>query len=135
MAALLHSAETAAALGVEPNGRALRFESTAPPIPWPLNLGVAPRGEAMPAGRNELVVPLETTGWQPRPGTIAVNAAGWVVRDGQRVRRIGPHPLDLAVVRTLRHLLAVGGDAEAVALAWGCSSPSLAFREEALRGA
>jgi len=131
VAELLHSAETAAALGVEPNGRALRFEAAAAPIPWPLNLGVVPRGEAMPASRNELVVGLETSGWQARPGTIAVNAAGWVVRDGARVRRIGPRPLDLAVVPAFRRLLAVGGDADFLPLAWGCGSPSLAFAPEA----
>jgi PmbA protein len=132
--ALLHSTETAAALDAEANGRALRFESGMPPVPFPLNLGVLPRGEAMPASRNELVVALETTGWQTRPGTIAVNAAGWVVRDGERVRRIGPHPLDLAVVPALRRLLAVGGDVEPVPLALGSRSPSLAFEAAALHG-
>jgi PmbA protein len=133
VAALLHSVDTAVALDTEPNGRALRFEAAAAPVPWPLNVGVLPRHDAMPANRNELVVALE--GGQARPGTIALNAAGWIVRDGERVARIGPTPLDLAVVPAFRHLLAVGGDVDPIPLAWGSWSPSLAFAPEALRGA
>ena len=131
--ALLHSVETAAALGVEPNGRALRFEAAAAPVPLPLNLAVVPRLEAMPASRNELVVALETSGGRARPGMVAMNASGWVVHEGERVRRIGPWLVDVPVVRALRHLVAVGADAQQVPLAWGCSSPSLAFAEEAFR--
>jgi predicted Zn-dependent protease len=130
---LLHSAETAAAFGVEPNGRAIRFDASAPPVPWPLNLGVPPRGEAMPASRNELVVALETSGWQAQPGVVAANVAGWVVRDGERVGHIGPLPLDLPILDAFRCLAAVGGDPEHVPLAWGCHCPSLAFRQEVLR--
>jgi predicted Zn-dependent protease len=133
VAELLHSAETAAAFGVEPNGRAIRFDASAPPVPWPLNLGVPPRGEAMPASRNELVVALETSGWQAQPGVAAANVAGWVVRDGERAGHIGPLPLDLPIVGVFRLLAAVGGDPEHVPLAWGCCCPSLAFRQEVLR--
>jgi len=133
VAALLHSAETAAALGLESNGRAIRFDASAPPVPWPLNLGVRPLGEAMPASHNELVVALETSGWQAQPGTVAANVAGWVVRDGERVRHIGPLPLDLSIVGAFRRLAAVGGDPEPVPLAWGCHCPSLAFGREVLR--
>jgi PmbA protein len=133
VAALLHSAETAAAFGAEPNGRAIRFQASAPPVPWPLNLGVRARADAMPASRNELVLALEASGWQAQPGMVAANVAGWVVRDGERVGHIGPLPLDVPIVRAFRCLAAVGGDPESVPLAWGCHCPSLAFRPEVLR--
>jgi predicted Zn-dependent protease len=133
VAALLHSVGTAAALDAEPNGRAIRFEAASPPVPWPLNVGVSPRNDAMPASRNDVVIALE--GGQARPGTIALNAAGWVVRDDERVARIGPSTLDLAIVPAFRHLLAVGGDVEPIPLAWGSWSPSLAFGPEVLRDA
>jgi predicted Zn-dependent protease len=120
----LHSAATAARLGVEPNGRGLRVED-APPAPSPVNLFVVPRGDALPEHYTELVARVETFTTMPRPGTVTLLTGGWEVRGGQRVRRVAPADLSLPVLETFRSLRGVGGDLTFFPTAEGCGTPSL----------
>ncbi|MBZ4418103.1 metallopeptidase TldD-related protein [Myxococcus sp. RHSTA-1-4] len=120
----LHSGETAARLGAEPNGRALR-EGTSPPAPAAINLFIVPRGDALPARYTELVSRVETFTTMPRPGTVSLVAGGWEVRDGQRVRRIAPLELDLPLLETFRALRGVGEDLTFFPTADGCGTPTL----------
>jgi predicted Zn-dependent protease len=120
----LHSAATAARLGVEPNGRGLRFED-APPAPSPVNLFVVPRGDALPEHYTELVARVETFTTMPRPGTVTLLSGGWEVRGGQRVRRVAPADLSLPVLETFRSLRGVGGDLTFFPTAEGCGTPTL----------
>ncbi|MCP3138664.1 metallopeptidase TldD-related protein [Pyxidicoccus xibeiensis] len=120
----LHSGETAARLGAEPNGRGLR-DGAAPPAPSALGFFVVPRGDALPAHYMELVARVETFTTMPRPGRVCLIAGGWEVRDGQRVRRVAPVELDLPVLETFRALLGVGADLTFFPTAGGCGAPSL----------
>ncbi|NMO15788.1 TldD/PmbA family protein [Pyxidicoccus fallax] len=120
----LHSGETAARLGAEPNGRGLR-EGTSPPSPAAINLFIVPRGDALPANYTELTTRVETFTTMPRPGTVSLIAGGWEVRDGQRVRRIAPMELDLPLLETFRALRGVGADLTFFPTADGCGTPTL----------
>ncbi|QSQ28315.1 TldD/PmbA family protein [Pyxidicoccus parkwayensis] len=120
----LHSGETAARLGAEPNGRGLR-EGTSPPAPSPFNLFIVPRTDALPAHYTELVARVETFTTMPRPGTVSLIAGGWEVRDGQRVRRVAPMELDLPLMETFRTLQGVGPDLTFFPTADGCGTPTL----------
>lgn len=120
----LHSAATAARLGMEPNGRGLRFED-APPSPSPVNLFVVPRGDALPERYTELVARVETFTTMPRPGTVTLVAGGWEVHEGRRVRRVAPVDLSLPVLETFRALRGVGADLAFFPTAEGCGTPSL----------
>lgn len=120
----LHSAATAARLGVEPNGRGLRAEGS-PPTPSALNLFVVPRGDALPEHYTELVARVETFTTMPRPGVVSLMAGGWEVKEGQRVRRLAPVELRLPVLETLRALRGVGADLAFFPTADGCGTPTL----------
>ncbi len=120
----LHSAATAARLGVEPNGRGLRAEGS-PPTPSALNLFVVPRGDALPEHYTELVARVETFTTMPRPGVVSLMAGGWEVREGRRVRRLAPVELRLPVLETLRALRGVGADLAFFPTADGCGTPAL----------
>ncbi|QRN95004.1 TldD/PmbA family protein [Archangium violaceum] len=120
----LHSAATAARLGVEPNGRGLRSEAS-PPAPSPLNLFVVPRGDALPERYTELVARIETFTTMPRPGLVTLVAGGWEVEAGRRVRRINPVELSLPVLETFRALRGVGTDLAFFPTAEGCGTPTL----------
>lgn len=120
----LHSGETAARLGAEPNGRGMR-EGTSPPAPSSINLFIVPRADALPPHHTELVARVETFTTMPRPGTISLVVAGWEVRDGQRVRRVAPLELDLPVLETFRALRGVGEDLTFFPTADGCGTPTL----------
>lgn len=120
----LHSGETAARLGAEPNARGLR-EGTSPPAPSPINLFIVPRADALPTHYTELVARVETFTTMPRPGTVSLIAGGWEVRDGQRVRRIAPMELDLPLLETFRALRGVGADLTFFPTADGCGTPTL----------
>jgi predicted Zn-dependent protease len=120
----LHSEETAARLGAEPNGRGLR-EGTSPPAPSPINLFIVPRADALPAHYTELVARVETFTTMPRPGTVSLIAGGWEVRDGRRVRRVAPMELDLPLLDTFRGLRGVGADLTFFPTADGCGTPTL----------
>ncbi|WP_257454329.1 metallopeptidase TldD-related protein [Archangium lipolyticum] len=122
----LHSAASAARLGVESNGRGLRFED-APPAPSAVNLFVVPRGDALPEHYTELVARVETFTTMPRPGTVTLLAGGWEVRAGQRVRRVAPVDLSLPVLETFRALRGVGSDLTFFPTAEGCGTPTLFF--------
>ncbi|WPB74604.1 metallopeptidase TldD-related protein [Archangium violaceum] len=122
----LHSAGTAAGLGVEPNGRGLRFEGS-PPIPSPVNLFVVPRGDALPERYTELVARIETFTTMPRPGVVSMIAGGWEVEQGRRVRRISPVELSLPVLETFRSLRGTGADLVFFPTAEGCGTPTLLF--------
>jgi len=120
----LHSAATAARLGVEPNGRGLRAEDS-PPTPSALNLFVVPRRDALPEHYTELVARVETFTTMPRPGVVSLMAGGWEVKEGQRVRRLAPVELRLPVLETLRALRGVGADLAFFPTADGCGTPTL----------
>ncbi|WNG39129.1 TldD/PmbA family protein [Archangium violaceum] len=120
----LHSAATAALLGVSPNGRGLRSEG-ASPTPSALGLFVVPRGDALPEHYTELVARVETFTTMPRPGVVSLMAGGWEVRRGQRVRRLAPVELRLPVLETLRALRGVGADLAFFPTADGCGTPTL----------
>ncbi|PTL79245.1 metallopeptidase TldD-related protein [Vitiosangium sp. GDMCC 1.1324] len=120
----LHSAGTAARLGAEPNGRGLRFESSAP-VPSALNLFIVPRGDALPERHTELVARVEMFTTMPRPGTVSLMAGGWEVHEGRRVRRIAPVELNLPVLETFRGLRGVGSDLTFFPTAEGCGTPTL----------
>ncbi|MFY0565164.1 metallopeptidase TldD-related protein [Archangium lansingense] len=120
----LHSAATAARLGVEPNGRGLRAEGS-PPTPSALNLFVVPRGDALPEHYTELVARVETFTTMPRPGVVSLVAGGWEVREGRRVKRLAPVELRLPVLETLRALRGVGEDLAFFPTADGCGTPTL----------
>lgn len=120
----LHSAATAARLGVAPNGRGLRFEGS-PPAPGAVNLFVVPRGDALPARYTELVARVETFTTMPRPGLVAMVAGGWEVHEGQRVRRIAPVDLNLPVLETFRELRGVGPELAFFPTAGGVGAPTL----------
>lgn len=122
----LHSAATAARLGMEPNGRGLRFED-APPSPSPVNLFVLPRGDALPERYTELVARVETFTTMPRPGLVTLVAGGWEVHEGRRVRRVAPVDLSLPVLETFRALRGVGADLAFFPTAEGCGTPTLAL--------
>jgi predicted Zn-dependent protease len=122
----LHSVGTAAGLGVEPNGRGLRFEGS-PPAPSPVNLFVVPRGDALPERYTELVARIETFTTMPRPGVVSMIAGGWEVEQGRRVRRIEPLELSLPVLETFRTLRGVGSDLVFFPTAEGCGTPTLVF--------
>jgi predicted Zn-dependent protease len=122
----LHTVGTAARLGVAPNGRGLRTESS-PPLPSALNLFVVPRGDALPGDYTELVARVETFTTMARPGTVSLVAGGWEVRAGRRVRRIALVDLSLPVLETFRVLRAVGADLTFFPTADGCGTPTLVF--------
>lgn len=122
----LHSAGTAARLGVEPNGRGLRTE-LAPPAPAPVNLFVLPRGDALPERYTELVARVETFTTMPRPGTVGMVAGGWECQGGRRMRRLAPVDLSLPVLETFRVLRGVGADLAFFPTAEGCGTPTLLF--------
>ena len=52
-------------------------------------------------------------------------AAGWEVKDGQRVRRVAPLELDLPLLETFRALRGVGADLTFFPTADGCGTPTL----------
>jgi PmbA protein len=120
----LHSAGTAARLGVAPNGRGLRFEGS-PPAPGAVNLFVVPRGDALPARYTELVARVETFTTMPRPGLVAMVAGGWEVHEGRRVRRVAPMDLNLPVLETFRELKGVGPELAFFPTAGGVGAPTL----------
>lgn len=120
----LHSGETAARLGAEPNGRGQR-DGTSPPSPSPFNLFIVPRADALPAHYTELVARVETFTTMQRPGTVSLIAGGWEVREGQRVRRVAPMELDLPLLETFRSLQGVGSDLTFFPTADGCGTPTL----------
>ncbi|XXF76933.1 metallopeptidase TldD-related protein [Myxococcaceae bacterium GXIMD 01537] len=123
----LHTRETAAALGVPNEGRALWMPGTARCVPAAVGLHVSPGTWVPPPRYNEMSVRLETFSVLPRGGLAALIAAGWEVRDGQRVRRIGPVDLDLPVLETLRRVSSVGEDLQFFPALEGCGTPSLYF--------
>jgi PmbA protein len=121
----LHSTASAAALGAEPNGRAIRLGVSAPPMPVAQGLHVRPHGDRPPGDHIEVTTRFETLSTMPRPGIITLVVAGWEVRDGRRVRAVGPFDLDLPLLATWRTLRGVGDDLEFVPVADRCGTPSI----------
>ena len=76
----------------------------------PVNLLVQPGQGELPADRLELTTRLETFITHVRPGKVTAIAAGWEVRGGERVRRVGPIDLDFQVLELLRRVTATGND-------------------------
>ncbi|WP_375771715.1 metallopeptidase TldD-related protein [Archangium gephyra] len=122
----LHSAATAAQLGVGANGRGLRGGGS-PPGPAPVCLFVVPRGDALPAHYTELVARIETFTTMPRPGVVDLVAGGWEVREGRRMRRVAPVNLSLPVLETFRSLRGTGADLAFFPTAEGGGTPTLVF--------
>lgn len=127
LAGFLHTEETAAALGAPNAGRASWVPGTARCLPSAMGLHVAPGSSPLPPRYNELTARLETFSVLPRGGLVSLIVAGWEVREGQRVRRIGPMDLELPVLETLRRVSGVGADLAFFPALEGCGSPSLIF--------
>lgn len=123
----LHTVESARALGVEPNGRGLRVTGEGEPMPAPFSLRALPGEAAPPPDRNDFDVRLEVFRSMARPGKVTIILAGWVVRGGERVRRIAPLMLELPLLDTFRKLLAAGPDLAFFPGADGCGTPTLTF--------
>jgi PmbA protein len=124
----LHSIRTAIALGHEPNGRGMRMGVPALPEPTPLRFRVASRQGTLPEDYLELNCRLDIMNPMPRTGQVELTAAGWEVRGGRRIRRVGPIELRCDILRYWRTLIATGDDATFIPGAAESVLPSLVFR-------
>jgi len=125
---LLHSNETARALGHTPNGRGFRFGLPTQPAGVPVRLTVAPGQGRFPADFLELSCLVDNLSTMPMAGRLELIVAGWVVRDGQRRHRVAPFELNAGVLDLLRLLIATGDDPQRLPAAAESTLPSLALR-------
>lgn len=123
----VHTTETAALMREEPNGHAIRFDTSELPVPWAFNPYIVPRNDPLPEHYNELVARVETLKTMPRAGLVTLVVAGWEIHHGERRRPIGPFDLNLPLLPTFRRLRGVGGDLTFLPTADGCGSPTLIF--------
>lgn len=122
----LQTRASAMALEMETNGRAFYQEAEMLPSAQPLDLGVLPGQEALPDHYIEMTSRLETFAVMSKSGVITLIAGGFEVKDGKRIKAVGPFNLDLPLLKTWRMLQAVGSkDEEFPALE--CRTPSLLF--------
>jgi len=128
-ASALHTRESAARLGADPNGKAVRPELWKVPTSARSNLFFAPGGDAPAALERGLDRGLAVSSVQ-RPGRMnggafALVADGWWVERGERVRRVAGARLSLNVFELLRSIAACGDDLEFSPLGHGAGGPSL----------
>lgn len=124
----LHSRATAAQLGARSSGRGFRVAELDRIVPSPTNFLVAPAaGTELPDHYLELDARIETFSSLPRPGWVLLIAAGWEVRGGRRMKRVGPFDLNLPILETFRKLRSVGSDLVFLPAAEGCGTPTLVF--------
>jgi predicted Zn-dependent protease len=119
-----HSRASAASLGVDGNGHALRAQK-GEPSPGTFNLHLVPGHGTLPEDRTELVARVETFTTMRQPGVVSLMAWGWEYRRGSRHRRVGPLELELPILSTFRQLQAVGPDLTFLPACDGCGTPTL----------
>jgi predicted Zn-dependent protease len=132
----LHSRATAAACATPPNGCAVRSLPGGP-------VGPGVRGFALLPGveqqlRERLGTGLEAVAVS-RPAVrgaggkrIRLEVFGWLVRDGQRDRPVGPVPLEVGLFGWLRSILACGPSLHHSAVFRGLAAPAVLLSEVAV---
>jgi PmbA protein len=128
-ASVLHTRESAARLGDEPNGKAVRSEMWNVPSCAHSNLYVAP-GDHASAELERGLDPGLAVETVRRPGRVhggafALVADGWWVEGGERVRRVGGVRVSLNLFELLRSITACGDDLVFSPLHHGAGGPSL----------
>jgi predicted Zn-dependent protease len=119
------SSDSAQTLKQPPNGRGVRLNGEGHIFARALAPTVMPQDGALPRDVNALTARMETFVAAPRAGKVLLVLAGWVVRDGEKVRRIAPFEVELPVLDTFRGLLQIGPDAADFPTVDGARAPSL----------
>ena len=129
----LHSRATAAACGTVPNGCAVRS------LPGG-HVGPGVRGFALLPGDEQRLRERLDTGLEAvavsRPAVRCVDGKrlrlevfGWLVRDGQRHRPVGPVPIEVGLFGWLRSVVACGPTLHHSAVFRGLAAPALLLSE------
>lgn len=128
-ASVLHTRESAARLGDEPNGKAVRSELWNVPSCAHSNLYLAPGADApaeLERGLDRgLAVETVRRPGRVHGGAFALVADGWWVEGGERVRRVGGVRVSLNLFQLLRSITACGDDLAFSPLHHGAGGPSL----------
>ncbi|GIF05433.1 metallopeptidase TldD-related protein [Actinoplanes siamensis] len=126
--ALLHSVDSARAMGHEPNGRGIRFGLPEQPIGQAIRMRIAGGRGVMPADHLELCCRIDNLNTMPVAGRLELIVAGWIVRGGRRIRRVAPFELNVDLLSALRLLIGTGDDAVRLVTAAEVTLPSLVLR-------
>ena len=129
--AFLHTRESAAECGIEPNGCAVRPQHCDATRPGPRGLRLMAGVDSPDRLRDVLgdgfeavavARPAQVTGLRAQ---FSIDVFGWEIRDGRRTRTLGPVRLSCGLFAWLREVRACGEDLAHSALLTGLAAPSV----------